>query len=163
MAINSFRELEKKVNACVETAMTKTRDIIFKIVSQKVFDYYQEEVFSNGNGGFCNTPAVYQRTGTLMESLSASHITRNGSHFEFTVGFDDDYLTFRYPGNPRWKKNIPATGRDVLTWFNDKSHGGTVDGSHKFWDEAIEEIDSQYGSVGELFLQNLKATGLPIN
>lgn len=157
--INSFQELEKKVDKCVEQAMKMTRDIMFEIVSQKVWDYYHESVFRDGTS---IEPAYYDRTGTLMESLTASNISKIGGQYYFTVGFDDDYLTFKYPGN-KGRKNIPATGYDVLTYFNDKSHGGTVAGEHRYWDEAIDEINARYGSIGELFKKNLKATGLPIN
>lgn len=157
--ISSFQELERKVNNCVEQAMKMTRDVIFEIVSQKVWDYYHEPVFS---GGTSTEPEYYDRTGTLMESLTASNISKVGGQYYFTVGFDDDYLTFKYPGN-KSAKNIPATGYDVLTYLNDKSHGGTVAGEHRYWDEAINEINTRYGSIGDLFKKNLKATGLPIN
>jgi len=55
-----------------------------------------------------------------------------------------------------------ATGEQVLYWFNDKSHGGRVQGEHKFWDEAIEEINEIYGGIPNLFKRNCKKAGIPI-
>lgn len=149
--IHNLKELESMVNSCIIKAMTETREVLFDVISSKVTDYYQEI-----------DPMSYERTGRLMESLTASNILLVDGKYYFTVGWDDDYLTFQYPGNPSWSGNIPATGDDVLYYFNNKSHGGTVPGSHRYWDEAMEEINSRYGSVLELFKIKLKETGLPI-
>ena len=149
--IQNLKELESMVNNCILKAMAETREVLFDVISSKVADYYQEM-----------DPMSYERTGRLMESLTASNILLVDGKYYFTVGWDDDYLTFQYPGNPSWSGNRPATGADVLYYFNNKSHGGTVPGSHRYWDEAMEEINSQYGSVLELFKIKLKETGLPI-
>lgn len=163
MAINSFQELEKKVNKCVETAMIKTRDAIFEIISNNLVAYYQEPVFDGSN------EPMYRRTGTLMESFTASNIQKSGNLYSFTVGWDDDYLEFTYQGwEKRWKRGLAgknyATGFDVLKYMSKGMHGGSAFvGGHNVWGESLDYIESQYGSVSELFLKNLKATGLPIN
>lgn len=159
--INNIRSLEKLIQPYIEKAMLLTRDEIFEIISRKVSDYYSEEVFSPPNK---DVPDAYRRTGTLMDSLTASNIQKTGSCMSFTVGFDDEYLTFQYPGNPNEPTSSvnPASGYDVLTWFNSGLHGGTVSGKHNYWDEAIEEINSKYGGVPQLFKKNLKQVGLPI-
>ena len=101
----------------------------------------------------------------LMSSLTASHIVSSNGNYSFNVGFDDDYLTFRYNGGFTTRrygsKYNRATGLDVLNWFNSSSHGGTVDGSHDYWDEAIGELGGSTGLV-ELFKRNCKKVGLPI-
>ena len=163
MAINSFRELEDKVNKCVEIAMIKTRDVIFKVISNNLIAYYQEPVFDG------SSDPEYIRTGTLMESLTASNIQKNGNLHSFTVGWDDDYLEFTYSGwTTRYGRGLMgknyATGADVLTYMSQCKHGGSAFvGKHNVWGESLDYIDSQYGSVSELFLMHLKATGLPIN
>lgn len=157
--IRNIKDLEKVVNKYIEKAMIMTRDEIFEVVSQKVSDYYSEKVFNNNPP---NEPRVYKRTGKLMEELTGSNITKVGNSFKFTVGWDDEYLSFTYPGNPSWDGNVTATGEDVLNWFNTGYHGGTVEGDHDYWDEALEELNSRHGSIPLLFKKNLKKCGLPI-
>ena len=62
-------------------------------------------------------------------------------------------MTFRYDGG--------ATGLEVLSWYNSKSHGGTVKGSHSFWDETIDELGGEQGILN-LFKENGKKIGLLI-
>lgn len=161
--INSFQELENKVNKCIEQAMKMTRDEIFHIISDNLVAYYQESVFDGSN-----TPQ-YERTGTLMESFTASHLQKTGNVYSFTVGWDDDYLEFTYPGwENRWGRGLAgknrATGADVLTYMSKGMHGGhAFIGEHNVWQESLDEINARYGSIGDLFKKNLKATGLPIN
>lgn len=159
MAIKSMKDLEKVVNRYIEKAMVMTRDEIFEVVSQKVSDYYDEPVFNNDPP---NEPRMYKRTGRLMEELTGSNVIKLGNSFSFTVGWDDEYLSFSYPGNPNWEGNVPATGYDVLTSFNTGFHGITVKGNHNYWDEAIDELNSIHGSIPELFKKNLKKCGLPV-
>ena len=161
--VNNINNLNKALSSYIEKAMKMTRDIVFEIVSQKVVDYYNEPVFSEPDE---SEPDYYRRTGKLMESLSASSITKNGGDFTFTVGFDDEYLQYRYPSGfvTRYygKSYNNATGHDVLNYLNTGSHGGTVSGSHNYWDEALEEINIRYGSITNLFKQHCKKVGLPI-
>lgn len=161
--VNNINKLNKVLSPYIENAMKMTRDIVFEIVSQKVVDYYNEPVFSEPDE---SEPDYYRRTGKLMESLSASAITNNGGEFTFTVGFDDEYLQYRYPSGfvtkYYGKSYNNVTGYDVLNYFNTGSHGGTVSGSHNYWDEALEEINARYGSITNLFKQNCKKVGLPI-
>ena len=71
-------------------------------------------------------------------------------------------MAFHYPGNTKWDANVSATGQDVLEWFNAESHGGTIEGSHQFWNEALSEIDEKYGGLLNLFKQNCIKVGIPI-
>jgi hypothetical protein len=160
--IGNINDFEKIVSSYLIEALTLTRDEIFSVVSQKVIDYYYEPVFDNDDP---TQPVYYKRTGKLLEELSATNITKNGDAYEFTVGWPDDYLRFRYSGgfvitgsNGSYNK---ATGQKVLTWMNSESHGGTVDGEHRFWDEAISELNGKKGII-ELFKSNCKKVGLPI-
>lgn len=157
--IRNLKDLEKLVNGYIVKALELTRDEIFDTLWNKVNDYYNEEVFNNDPA---NEPVVYERTFSLMNNLTASKIEQSGKSFSFTVGWDNDYLVFKYPGNSHWKHNIYATGRDVLEYMNDRSHGGTVGGSHAYIDEAMNEIDVKYGSISNLFILNCKKVGIPI-
>lgn len=161
--VNNLKDLEKVLKPYIKKAMTLTRDQIFEIVSQKISDYYSEEVFNNPLDE--SEPFMYTRTGKLMESLTASNIKESNGVYSFTVGFDDEYLSFKYDGNPNQPKKPhfnPATGKDVLEWLNSGLHGGNVSGGHNYLDEAMAEIESRYGGVSQLFKQNLKRVGLPI-
>lgn len=156
--VKNLQDLEKLIQPYIEKALKLTGDAIYKKLKEKVDAYYIEPVFSEPDP---TKPDVYQRSEMLKDSLFEPVITQNGSTTVLTTGFEDDYLSFEYPGNPQWKKNKLATGKDVLEWFNASSHGGIVKGSHDFWDEALEELDGEQGII-KLFKQNCKKVGLPI-
>ena len=100
-------------------------------------------------------PDVYNRTYNLMESLSASHIIENGDTYSFTVGWDREYLTFRYPKGFGKSQYNGITGLQVLQAFDSSTHGYTVSGSHDFWSEAINDLGGQEG-IKIRFKNNLK-------
>ena len=160
--IRNMNDMNKVLQPYIIKAMELTRDEIFEVVSRKVSDYYNEPVFSPPDE---DIPDVYNRTGRLMESLTASHVTTSNGIYSFRVGWDDDYLTFHYPGGftrrGHDKSYNKATGLQVLNWFNDSSHGGTVSGSHDYWDEVILELGSEQGIIDK-FKRNCKKVGIPI-
>lgn len=156
--IKNLGQLQKELNSRIIKAMELTKEEIFDVVFQKVVQYYNEPVFSLPDE---TEPDVYRRTGRLMESLTASHVVATSNGFQFTVGWDDDYLTFRYPGNPTWEGNVPATGFDVLSWMDDKLHGYTVSGNHRFWSEALSELGGKPGILS-IFESNLTKCGVPL-
>lgn len=156
--VENLQDLERMIQPYIAKALKLTGDTIYNKLKEKVDAYYNEPVFSEPN---IQTPDVYQRTNTLKNSLFEPIIVQNGNITVLTTGFEDDYLSFEYPGNPQWKKNKPATGKDVLEYFNSSSHGGTVKSSHDFWDEALDELGGEQGIIN-LFKQNCKRVGLPI-
>ena len=158
MAIQNMKDLEKVVNKYIIKALELTRDEIFEVVSRKVSDYYNEEVFEHEPR---DIPDFYQRTGNLMESLSATHITSSGNGYELRVGWGDDYLTFRYPKGFGKSKYNGITGLQVLQAFDSGTHGYTVQGNHNYWTEALDELGKEQGII-ELFKKNCKRVGLNI-
>lgn len=160
--IQNIKDLDKIFEPYLEKAMILTRDEIFEVVSRKVSDYYNEPVFSNPAP---TEPDYYSRTYQLMESLTATHITKSGNYMEFRVGWDDDYLTFRYPRGYTTKKYgnryNGITGLQVLQAFNSSTHGYTVDGKHNYWDEALVELGGEQGIINK-FKANCKKVGLSI-
>ena len=161
-SFNNYADLESHINSCIEKAMKATRNKIFEIVSEKVEQYYEEEVFSPPNE---SEPDEYIRTFKLRDSLQKGKVELFNNKYSFMVGWDDDYLEFTYAGNPtqRISSINPATGASVLFWFNNESHGKLVGGEHKYWDEAIDEIESTYGSVEDMFLFYLKKYGIDVS
>lgn len=158
MAINNIRDLEKMVNKYIVKALELTRDEIFEVVSQKVLEYYNENVFAHEP---TDEPDYYVRTGQLMESLTSSNIKSVGNGYEFTVGWDDSYLQFRYPRGFGKSKFNGITGLQVLQAFDSSSHGYTVHGSHDYFKEALAELGEEKGII-EKFIKNCKKVGLPI-
>ena len=158
MAIQNMKDLEKVVNKYIIKALELTRDEIFEVVSRKVSDYYNEEVFEHEPR---DMPDFYQRTGNLMESLSATHITSNGNGYEFRVGWDSEYLQFRYPKGFGKSKYNGITGLQVLQAFNSGTHGYTVSGSHNYFQEALDELGGESGIINR-FKTNCKRVGLNI-
>ena len=160
--IRSMSDLTTIIESRVIKAMEATRDKIFETIFKKVDDYYEEPVFSLPDE---TEPDFYVRTGRLLESLTAGHVIKSGNNYEFTVGWDRDYLTFRYPSrftksgyNGSYNK---ATGLQILNWFNSESHGGTVPGSHKYFDEAIFELGGKEGII-KILKKNFKKYGIPV-
>ena len=158
MAIQNMKDLEKVVNKYIIKALELTRDTIFEILSQKVLDYYSEDVFTHEP---YDIPDFYQRTGNLMESLSATHITSNGSGYEFRVGWDSEYLQFHYPKGFGKSKYNGITGLQVLQAFDSGTHGYTVQGDHNYWTEALDELGGESGIINR-FKTNCKRVGLNI-
>ena len=156
--IQNIKDLDKVFEPYLEKAMILTRDEIFEVVSRKVSDYYNEPVFQHDP---TDIPDYYQRTGNLMESLTATHISKNGNYMEFRVGWDDDYLTFRYPKGFGKSKYNGITGLQVLQAFNSGTHGYTVSGSHNYFQEALDELGGELGIINS-FKANCKKVGLPI-
>lgn len=160
--INNIKDLEQLLQPKILKAMELTRDEIYEIISRKVSNYYSEPVFSPPDE---TKPDYYKRTGTLRESLTGGHVTYKNGCYSFIVGFDDDYLEFRYSGGfitRRYGSQYNAiTGEQVLQAFNSETHGYTVGGNHNYWDEALEEIESK-GNVDGIFKRNLKKVGVPI-
>ncbi len=146
--IKNMGQLNQILESRLVKAMKMTRDTIFEVATSKLLEYYEEPVF-NGS----SEPKVYQRTYELMSAPKSSDIKNIGNGYQFTVGFDDEYLTFRYSGG--------ATGIQVLEWYNSESHGGTVPGSHKFWDETLEQLGNKIGILN-LFRENCRKCGIPI-
>lgn len=158
----NYNEFEKFFNSKLQKAMELTRDEVFEVVSSKVSDYYNEDVFATPP---TDVPDYYERTGILMESLSGGRVIKQGNGYSFTVGFDDDYLEFRYSGGFTTRrygsKYNTITGEQVLQAFNSGTHGYTVQGSHNYWDEALSEISSRGGLDG-ILKRNLIKLGVPI-
>ncbi len=159
--IKSMSGLSKILESRIQQALELTRNEIFEVISKKVFDYYNEPVFSDPDP---STPDYYQRgqaERSLMDSLTASHVIKNGSNYEFTVGWDREYLTFRYPTGFGNSKYNGITGLQVLKAFDRGSHGYTVLGSHNYFQEAIEELGGKEG-IKNKFKTNLKKCGVPV-
>lgn len=166
MMINNRNHLKTRVDKCINLAMKQTRDEIFRVLSKAIDYYYQEKVFLSQAGKdtmeYTNEPLVYERTYRLRDSLFASPVVSVSGFWTFNVGFPDYYLSYRYPGTPEWKKNVPATGKNVLEWLDSGLHGYTVPGYHRFWTEAINALNERYGSITGLFKIKLKQNGMPV-
>ena len=153
----SYNELEEYINSKIQQAMELTKNEIFEIVSQKVSDYYSEPVFIHDPK---DKPDRYQRTGKFMESLSAQPVTKKANMYEFVVGWDDEYISYRYE-NQFDPERPGITGESNLHSFNNAYHGWIVKGNHEYWNEAIEEITVR-GNVDGIMKKYLKQLGVPV-
>ena len=155
-----MKDLENIVNKYIIKALELTRDEIAHVIAKKVLEYYSEDVFSPPDTA---TPDTYVRTGKMANNFQKSDIITVNNGFEFWCGWDDDYLTFRYPKGFNGKGKIynGITGKEVLDAFNSATHGYTVQGKHNYWYESITELGGDTG-ITDLFRQNCKKVGLPI-
>lgn len=161
--IHNIKDLERVLQKYIVKALELTRDEMFEIVSDKIVEYYNEPVFDNPNDP--TQPVHYNRTGRMLESLSSSAIMLENDGYMFKIGWDDDYLTYHYPKgfatNRFGETYNNVTGRQVLLWMNQKSHGGIVSGEHNFWDEALMEIEKR-GGFTQIFKRNCERVGIPL-
>ena len=157
--IRNMKELSKALEPKLKYALKQTRDIVNDCIQESINEYYKEKVFYEGTSA---TPEVYERTYKLMNSLVKTEIVKTGNTFSCQVKIDESYLNYEYPGNPDFRYNVPATGLDVLQWnAADGSHGGTVNGDWKIWDQAMTTLGGKNG-IMSILITNLKKTGLPI-
>lgn len=158
--VKSLKNLQAVLKPYLEKAMEATRDEVFEILSNKIVEYYEEPVFDNNPA---DEPRYYSRTGQMLSELTAFPLSHIGNGLGFEVGWPDSYYSYQYPGTPSFgNRNNRATGYEVLSFMNSGSHGGTVNGEHNYFDEALEEIDSKYGGVTALFKIKCKEVGIPI-
>lgn len=135
-------------------ALQATQQIIYDCIQESIVEYYHEKVFSNGTS---SNPEIYQRTWKLLNSLVKTNIVRIGNTIQCEVKIDESYLTYQYPGTEGWD-GVSATGLDVLTWNEENgSHGGTVDGDWKIWDEAMRTLGGEAGIMAILTSKLKKA------
>lgn len=156
--ITSVSQLKKILEQKVQQALILTQEEIYDVIRHHIERYYEEEVFSPPDR---SEPDVYSRTYELLNSLIKTNIVQTGASLACSVEIGEDYLRYKYPGNPNWKGNIPATGSQVASWANEGSHGGSVSGSISFWDDAIEELGGKQGILN-IMKRNLKRVGIPV-
>ena len=132
---------------------------IGECIQESIDEYYREKVF---RGGTSCIPEVYDRTYKLLNSMVKTEIVKTGNTLSCKVGISDEYLNYKYSGTNGWD-GVDATGRDVLDWNNaDGSHGGSVDGDWKIWDEAMRTLGGETG-IMSIFLSKLKKCGIKVN
>lgn len=157
--IKSIKDLNKILEQRATMAMKMAQKDIGECIQESIDEYYREKVF---RGGTSCIPEVYDRTYKLLNSMVKTEIVKSGNILSCKVGISDDYLNYKYPGTNGWD-GVDATGRDVLDWNNENgSHGGSVDGDWKIWDEAMRTLGGETGIMA-IFLSKLKKCGIKVN
>lgn len=147
--IKNPNDLIKILDARVSQALKMTQDFIYKAIMTELNNYYHEPVFYGGS----SIPVVYDRLYKMLNSIVKTDIVRSGNGFSCTVGVDEEYLKYTYPGG--------ATGQKVWEWANANTHGGTVEGNLEVWNNAMDSLGGEQGIIN-LMKQNLKKCGVPI-
>lgn len=156
--IKSMNDLKKVLESRIQGALKSTQKIIEECIQESINEYYKEKVF---RGETSNIPLVYERSYQLLNSLVSTDIVKSGGTFSCQVKIDESYLNYQYPGTHGWN-GLSATGLDVLTWNNENgSHGGTVDGDWKIWDEAMMALGGKNGIIA-ILISKLQKHGIPI-
>ena len=89
----------------------------------------------------------------MLNSLVKTEVIQSGNEISCRVEVGQDYLNYEYPKG--------ATGLEVWEWANDMTHGGTVKGKLKVWNDSIDELGGRDG-IMRLMKNNLKRCGVPI-
>lgn len=115
--VSSFLEVKKLIEKDVHAGMNAARDEVKPTFKDNVTEYYS-----------VGSPVIYDRTGTLLESPSTTHVSGGGNHFEFKVEMQDSisYHTGTYTG----AQVIDAT---------EQGHSGTL-GKHGYFAKTEAEI-----------------------
>lgn len=157
--IKSIKDLNKILEQRATVAMKMTQKEIGICIQESIDEYYREKVF---RGGTSAIPEVYDRTYKLLNSMVKTEIIKNGNTLSCKVGISDDYLNYKYPGTNGWD-GVDATGRDVLDWNNENgSHGGSVYGDWKIWDETMRTLGGETGIMA-IFISKLKKCEIKVN
>lgn len=146
-------ELNKILYPDIKKALKMTRDEIWEVIQKYIDSYYNEPVFKNGK----NTPDIYSRTNKFAESLIKTDVIFIGNTLSCKVEISKDYLDYDYPS----LGTFDATGYEVATWANSKSHGGMVRGNIEFWNDALKELGWEAGTM-ERMKNNLKKCKVPV-
>lgn len=146
--IKGVSELKRILQNRASYALKLTRDEMFKVFQKHISEYYHEPVF-----GGSSIPKQYDRLYKMLNSIVKTDIIMSGNSISCSVEVDRDYLNYTYPEG--------ATGREVWEWANDNTHGGTVDGKLKVWNDALDELGNREGII-KLMKNNLKKCGVPI-
>ena len=115
--VTSFLEVKNLIEKNVRSGMDAARDEVKPTFEDNVTEYY-----SVGN------PVIYDRTGTLLESLNTTPVSGGGNHFEFKAEMEENiaYHTGTYSG----AQVIDAT---------EQGHSGTL-GRHGYFAKTEAEI-----------------------
>lgn len=163
MAITSMVQLQKLLESRTQVALSKTQKEIYDVINKHIAMYYKEKAFRKRTS---DVPKEYVRTKRFLRSLIKTKLVLSRSGVACNVQINPKYLNYRYKGNPKWKDNVPATGRDVVSWANETSHdythGYTVSGFSSWWDDAMQELGGRQG-IYNIIKKNLKAVGIPLN
>lgn len=155
--IKDDKSFEKSFDLFIGYALKQAQQIVYDCIQDSINEYYKEKVFRGGSA----IPSVYERSYKLLNSLVKTDMIKIGKSWQCEVKIDESYLNYQYPGTPGWS-GIPATGQDVLEWNNaDGSHGRTVDGEWKIWEQAITALGGENGII-EILKVKLKKAGIPI-
>ena len=146
--IRNPNDLIKIFDARVSQALKMTQAEIYKAFQESLSEYYHEPVF-----GGSSIPKQYERLYKMLNSIVKTDIIKSGDGFSCTVEVDRDYLGYNYQGG--------ATGQEGWEWANANTHGGTIRGNLKVWDNAIDCLGGEQGIIN-LMKQNLKKCGVPI-
>lgn len=146
--VRSMSELKRVLQNRASQALKMTRDEMFKVFQKHITEYYHEPVFHGSS-----IPKQYERLYKMLNSLVKTEVIQSGNEISCKVEVDQDYLNYEYPEG--------ATGREVWEWANDMTHGGTVQGKLKVWNDAIDELGGRSG-IMRLMKNNLKKCGVPI-
>ena len=156
--IKNINDLNKIIEQRATTAMKMAQKEIGECIQESIDEYYKEKVF---RGGTSAIPLIYDRTYKLLNSMVKTEIVKNGNTLSCQVGISDDYLNYKYLGTDGWD-GVDATGRDVLDWNNENgSHGGSVDGDWKIWEQAIQTLSAENG-IMSIFISKLKKCGINV-
>lgn len=148
VVIKNPNDLIKILDVRVAMALKMTQNEICKAFQISLSEYYHEPVF-----GGSSIPKQYERLYKMLNSIVKTDIIKSGCGFSCTVEVDRDYLGYNYQGG--------ATGQEVWEWANANTHGGTIKGNLKVWDNAIDYLGGEQGIIN-LMKQNLKKCGVPV-
>ena len=156
--IKNINDLNKILEQRVSMALKMAQKDIGECIQESIDEYYKEKVF---RGGTSAIPLIYDRTYKLLNSMIKTEIVKNGNSLSCQVGISDDYLNYKYPGT-NGLDGVDATGRDILDWNSENgSHGGSVDGDWKIWEQAMQSLSGENG-IMSIFISKLKKCGINI-
>ena len=162
MAINSMKDLEKKIQSRLSLALKYTQQEVYKVIQENIKNYYEEKVFYNTTTGIPTAiPILYERTYQFLNSLIKTDVVVKNGNVSCSVMIDTDALDYLQDGNTvvdminrgyhadkSLNDGVYQTPRNIYA----KSH---------FWDNSLQQLGG-YNGILEIMKKNCKKVGLPI-
>ena len=137
---DSFGAFTTLLQNAIAGGIDAAADQIKNIVQNNVDGYYGEY-----------SPKEYIRTYQFLNSPKRTAVSSGGGGAECEIFIDTAAMGYEH-----------VSGQQVANWANGGVHGGLDVGGAPFWDNALEQIESQ-DIMGSLFLSYLKGMGFGVS
>lgn len=146
MNITNQNQLNAIMRAEMENCINIAGARVWEIIDQSIRQYYDNY-----------EPAKYEREYQFYRSCIKTKPQWVGNEVKVVVYIDYNSMIYK----PKKEGQERPSGKQVVDWASEGLHGGLdVGDDHRFWDEAMDEIDK--GTVFADIATTLKSHGFTV-